>query len=240
MSVGGVGPFGHSIPTSKHLLMVLLGKSGVGKTECVRWLHSSGYSIAVLDTDAGGNTLKDMEGDKRLLWADASTVEKFGAAWQAVTQLPPEWILYIDGFTSMVDLKVESVKGKAIKMTFDQHAQVGGWSIDKMVGLKRREFGRDVIMTCLEEYLQDDDGRLYWGPSISGKMTAKAFSRQFDAILRLKVVTGKDGPQYQMVTEASEEAETKLRVPPSLREKIPGIMPTKDFGKLFHMLKEGK
>jgi len=71
-------------------------------------------------------------------------------------------------------------------------------------------------------------------------MTAKVFSEQFDAILRLRVRRGEKGPIYEMDTETLEDAETKLRVPPSLREKIPGVMPTKDFGKLFKMLKEGK
>lgn len=230
--------FGSKITAAKYLALAVFGKPGAGDTYLIRTLVESGFNVALLDCDGGSSTLSDLEGHKRFRYADCTSMEKFNAAWSATDELDDSWILAVDTFTALLDMKAQAVGGTKDKLSFDDHAKVGSAGVKILLQVKSRAKGKDVILLCQEDRLQDEVGRMYWGPRLHGRMTGKVFADKFDGVLRLYVeakVGG--GVSYKMLTGTTGDCETKLRVTPAQREEIPQIIEASEAGDMYTVLR---
>ena len=230
--------FTSSIKQSKHLAIAVMGDGGSGKTSLVRWLVDAGLKCAVLDSDKGLKAIEDLARHKNFLQADCSTNEKFIVGWNALDKLDADWIGVIDTFTDYLDEKAETCAGDAEKDYMNVYKVVGKAGTTILRAIKNRSKGRDMILLCQEERIQNPEGRMFWGPNLFGKMTGKIFTAKFDGVLRcyVKSAIGQDKPEYKMLTVTTEDSATKLRVPPAIREQIPYVIDSNQFGVIYRDL----
>ena len=232
--------FGSDIPTLKYLALAIFGKAGAGDTHLIRTLVDAGLKVALMDTDGGAKTVEDLAGHPNFRYADCTTLDRFNTAWLGTDELDDSWILAVDTFTALLDLKAQAVGGSKDKLSFDDHAKVGGAGVKILLQVKARAKNKDVILLCQEDRLQDDVGRMYWGPKLHGRMTGRVFADKFDGVLRLFVENAPGGVAYKMLTGATDDCETKLRVTPSQRERIPLVIDASDFGEVVYKTLKGE
>ena len=229
--------FGSDIPTLKYLALAVIGKAGAGKTSLIRSMVEAGLNVAHLDLDGGARSIRDLVGRKNFRYADCGTLAKFNAAWLAMDELDDSWILMVDTFTALLEIKSRDVGQGKDKLTFDQYAKIGGAGVKILMQVKERAKGHDVILLCQEDCVQDDMSHMYWGPRLTGKMTGKVFSDKFDGVFRLVVEQVGNKPAYKLLTVTTSDSETKLRVTPEEREKIPLTDDASNFGNIFKVLR---
>jgi hypothetical protein len=208
---------------------LILGESGVGKTKLAETLHEAGHRVLVLATERGTLSLgrnpihkvdigieyrKDENGEfvrdeaGRMIGDPINPITHLIEVkdWLISGKAPYDWI-FLDslnelGSRMLVWMKTLYPDRKDSFPMWDEYAAEMRALIKAFVDCTFYHF----VMTCIPKVGQDNEGRRYYHPGISGKDLARDLPSWFDEVFAMRILAGQDGGQARwLVTQPHEE-----------------------------------
>lgn len=159
------------------------GESGAGKTYIIRTLSTEGKTI-ILSTEKGLLSLVDVD----LPYISISSMDDLGEAYTYLTSDPEgqKFInIALDSITDIAEVCLNSEKKKSA-----DGRQAYGALADRM-GEMIRAFrdlpARNIFLTAQLDKVQDEKGRMLYGPSMPGKTLTQSLPFFFDILIALRV-----------------------------------------------------
>lgn len=170
---------------------LIYGESKGGKTYLVKSLHDrKPGSVLILTTEKGNLSL----GDWDIPSIDINSIEDFREAYEKITTDPAYKAFERIALDSITDIAETCLSAEKRKLS-DGRAAYG--NTNDIIGDMVRKFrdipDRDIYFIAQLDKVQDEKGKLMYGPAMPGKTLTQQLPFWFDIVLALRVETGEDG-----------------------------------------------
>lgn len=176
--------------SSQYVKFLIYGPSGAGKTTLIGTLPKP----VVLSAESGLMSLRD----KDIPFIEISTIDELKEAfvWCGSDEAKDFDTIAIDSITEIAEVLLSEEK----KNNKDPRAAYGAL-IDEMGTIIRafRDLPKNVYMSAKVEKVQDDLGKLLYGPSMPGSKLGQQLPYFFDEVYALRVEKGDDGKTMRML-----------------------------------------
>lgn len=166
--------------------VLVYGESGAGKTRLISTLESP----VIFSTEKGLLTLSKFD----LPYEEISSMDELreALAWaQGSDEAKKFGTVVLDSITDIAEVCLNAEKKKSA----DGRAAYG--NSNDIMGEMIRSFrdlpGRDVYFSAQLDKVQDEKGRILYGPSMPGKSLTQQLPYMFDLCFALRVEKGEDG-----------------------------------------------
>lgn len=185
------------INSTKHLIntgvkVLVYGQAGAGKTSLI----SSAPTPIVLSAEAGLLSLRDFD----IPYIEIRRLEDLAEAyyWASESEEATAYqTICLDSISEIAEVVLASEK----KKTKDPRQAYGVMqeTIAEYVRKFRDLFGRNVYLSAKLEKMQDEMGRVMYGPSMPGNKTGQLLPYFFDEVLALRVEHNEDNQTVRML-----------------------------------------
>ena len=169
---------------------ILHGPSGAGKTFSIATIPDPASTI-VLSAEAGLLSIKEAASD-----VDATVITSVDDLRAAYTFIAGDTgtkykTIVLDSLSEIAQqvLAAEMYKSIDGRMAYGETNN----AVIKLVKAFRDLYGRNVILICQQEKVQDAEGRIFYGPSMPGKTLANALPYLADLVLCVRIRKDEDG-----------------------------------------------
>jgi hypothetical protein len=172
--------------TDQGLKMVVYGPAGSGKTLLCT---TADAPTLIISAEAGLLSIKDTEADVKV--HTVHTMADVAGVYEHLLKHKEFAWVCLDSITEVAEVCLSNEKA----MTKDPR-QAYGELIDKMTSLIKafRDLpGVNVVLTAKQERVQDEGGRLMYGPSMPGSKLASKMPYYFDLVCALRVEKDNEG-----------------------------------------------
>lgn len=172
--------------TDQGLKMVVYGPAGSGKTLLCT---TTDAPTLIISAEAGLLSIKDTKADVKIHTVH-NMADVAGVYEHLLKNKDFAWVC-LDSITEVAEVCLSNEKA----MTKDPR-QAYGELIDKMTSLIKafRDLpGVNVVLTAKQERVQDEGGRLIYGPSMPGSKLASKMPYYFDLVCALRVEKDNEG-----------------------------------------------
>lgn len=217
-------------------VFVWYGRPGTGKTSMIESLINSGRKVAVIDIDRGlEDSLADAKGSPNLKVARCSSWDEYRTALMEAYKLGPEWIVIQDTFTRAMTEFARTHRKKGGTIELKDHMAIGYKGEDIVLLAQQKKLaGYTTVLICHEQFTQFEDQRANYTPKMPGKYAYGAMPDKVDGMFRFIVESGATGMEWKVMIKASDVADTKDRLPRSVRDSVPDIVSHEEFVELFN------
>jgi phage nucleotide-binding protein len=170
--------------------LLVYGQSGAGKTSLIKTLpnpvvlSAEGGLLSIAGSNIPYIEIKNVKDvDEAYMWLQESAEAK---VFESVA---------IDSISEIAEV-VLSVERKLTKDPRQAYGEMQN-KIAKIIRDFRDLFGRHVYMSAKMEKVQDEMGRILYGPSMPGSKTAQALPYFFDEVLALRVEKDSEGLNHR-------------------------------------------
>lgn len=164
--------------------VLVYGQSGAGKTSLIKTLEKP----LVLSAEGGLLCLAGTD----IPYLEIKSIEDLRAAYNWLTEEKRDFkTICLDSISEIAEVVLISEK----KATKDGRAAYGNLA-DIMTGLIRafRDLpGYDVYFSAKQEKSQDEDGKVFYGPSMPGKTLTQGIEYFFDEVFALRIKKDEEG-----------------------------------------------
>jgi phage nucleotide-binding protein len=210
--------------TTGGIKCLVFGPAGAGKT---RLAATCDGRVLMISAEAGLLSLRGTEADIEVL--DINAVDQLYEAYEIAQNGNYDWV-FLDSLSEVAEMILSSEK----MQTKDGRRAYGEMG-DKTSHLIRafRDLPCHVLMTCKQERVQDEGGRLLYSPSMPGQKLGQSLPYFFDEVFAYRVEKNAEGETVRVLQtskDATHEAKDRSGtldqfVPPNLaliRAKIYG------------------
>lgn len=218
--------------------ILIYGGSKVGKTSALAKLHEDKPGdLLILSTEKGLMSLQDYE----IPYIDISSMKDFEEAYTYVTTDPVGkqfGRIALDSITDIAEvcLSAEKKKSSDGRQSYGNLAEIMGDFIRKFRDLP----GRDIFFIAQMEKVQDESGKLLYGPAMPGKTLTQQLPYWFDIILRLhSVKTVNEETKKEEIVRAFQCVDDSSSIAGNRGGKLE-FWENADLGSVINKIKEAK
>ena len=166
--------------------VLVYGQAGAGKTTAL----ATTPSPIILSAEAGLLSLAEAD----VPYIEVASLAAIGEAYEWLTgseEGRQYGTVCLDSLSEIAEVVLSEERAK----TKDPRQAYGAMAdqMQTLIRMFRDLPGRNVVMTSKLEKVQDQDGRLLWGPSMPGAKTGQALPYFFDEVLALQVHKDEEG-----------------------------------------------
>lgn len=168
--------------------IVVYGGAGAGKTTLSRTLPDP----IILSAEAGLLSLAGSD----LPYIEIHNIDELYEAYKFVKNSKEYKSIVLDSVSEIAEVVLAAEKEK-----YKDPRQAYGSLLDEMKALIRafRDLPFNVYVSAKMEKIQNDNGRIFYGPSAPGTKVAEALPYFFDEVFALRVEMNQDGKLERML-----------------------------------------
>lgn len=168
--------------------IVVYGGAGAGKTTLSRTLPDP----IILSAEAGLLSLAGSD----LPYIEIHNIDELYEAYEFVKNSKEYKSIVLDSVSEIAEVVLAAEKEK-----YKDPRQAYGSLLDEMKALIRafRDLPFNVYVSAKMEKIQNDNGRIFYGPSAPGTKVAEALPYFFDEVFALRVEMNQDGKLERML-----------------------------------------
>lgn len=160
--------------------ILVFGESGAGKT----WLNRTLENPIILSTEKGLLSLVDVE----LPYIAINNMEDLNDAYTYLTTDPVGMSfpsISLDSITDIAEVCLNAEKKKTVdgRQAYGANNDIMGETVRKFRDIP----GRNIYFSAQLDKVQDEKGRMLYGPSMPGKTLTQQLPYWFDIVLALRV-----------------------------------------------------
>lgn len=180
---------------NKYVNFLTYSSAGNGKTTLIKTLPKP----VILSAEGGLLSIKDSD----IPYIEIANIDDLMAAyeWCKSDEAKEFESIALDSISEIAEVVLAAEKAKA-----SDPRQAYGALIDQMSQIIRafRDLPKHVYMTAKVEKVQDDTGRLLFGPAMPGAKLGQQLPYFFDEVYALRVEKGEDGKPMRMLQTAPD------------------------------------
>ena len=170
--------------------------SGYGKTHLIRTLPNP----FIISAESGLLSL----GDCDLPYAEVQTIDDVKEVYEWIVRSEEAKAfdsIALDSISEIAEVVLSDEKNKPTKDGKGVDGRAAYGNMADIMGQLIRAFrdirGKNIYMSAKTEKVQDERGRILYGPSMPGKTLTNGLAYFFDFVFALRVETGEDGAKWR-------------------------------------------
>ena len=176
--------------TNQYINCLIYGQSGSGKTTLCGTIDN----IVVLSAEGGLLSLADKEIDYLEIKCIDDLHEAY--AWLKSEDSMKFSTVALDSISEIAEVVLSNEKEK-VKDARQAYMQLGE-TMNKIVR-SFRDLEKNTVFIAKAEKIQDENGRILWGPSMPGAKLASSMPYYFDEVLAMRCEKNEEGQTVRML-----------------------------------------
>lgn len=201
--------------STDRICALVIGPAGIGKTSLLRTIPE-GHNVCVLSAEAGLLCVRDLVRSGQVEGFEIGSMQDMTDALNHLAtnkeaKAKYQWVM-IDSLTEIAGRCVEAMQKKYPSKS-DSFGLWGEYN-DQITAIVKgfRDLKQyNVVFTCLPQTEKDEQKRMFYGPSISGKGIKERLTSYFDLVLFYTKVTIEGSEERVFITEDYERRPAKDR-----------------------------
>jgi hypothetical protein len=212
--------------TTGGIKCLVFGPAGAGKT---RLAATCDGRVLMISAEAGLLSLRGTEADIEVL--NITSVDQLYEAYAYAQNSHHDWV-FLDSLSEVAEIMLAGEK-----MQTKDGRKAYGETNDKMGHLIRafRDLPCHVLMTCKQERVQDEGGRLLYSPSMPGQKLGQSLPYFFDEVFAYRVEKNAEGETVRVLQtskDATHEAKDRSGTLDQFEPPNMALIRAKIFGEL--------